>query len=152
MRWQQPENRPLERGLGLCGCRWLGTGLGPRCREVEQHLERLLGFQEPARDQALHCGIGPHVGTIGIEFVAPDESCLDTELHNLFKKPLKDGESIARTNLAQTAVIGDGFIEVIAEVPAMREIEAHGLHQLSFRADAFEEHDQLQLEKRRWGQ
>jgi hypothetical protein len=42
---------------------------------------------------------------------------------------------------------GERFIEVVAEIPAMREVELRLLHELTFRADALEEYHQLEPEK-----
>jgi hypothetical protein len=44
-------------------------------------------------------------------------------------------------------VVGQGFVEVVAELPAVGEVETRGLDELAFRADALEEHDQLELEE-----
>jgi hypothetical protein len=51
------------------------------------------------------------------------------------------------TDFTQAAVIGDWLIQIIADEPAMSQIEIHSLHQLSFRADPFEESDELELEQ-----
>jgi len=43
--------------------------------------------------------------------------------------------------------MGKLFIEGVAEVPAVSQVEARCLDELSFGADALEEHDQLQFEE-----
>ena len=39
------------------------------------------------------------------------------------------------------------FIQVIADIPAMRHVHGDALHHLPFRADTFKEHDELQFEE-----
>ena len=42
---------------------------------------------------------------------------------------------------------GSVLVQRVAEVPAVRQVEAGGLDQLALGADALEEHHQLQLEE-----
>jgi hypothetical protein len=44
-------------------------------------------------------------------------------------------------------VIGQGLVEGVTEIPAVGQVEVRCLDELSFRADALEEHDELQLEE-----
>ena len=44
-------------------------------------------------------------------------------------------------------MIGERLIQRVAEIPAVREVEAGRLDQLPLRADPLEEHDELQLEE-----
>jgi hypothetical protein len=44
-------------------------------------------------------------------------------------------------------VVREFLIEGIAEIPAVREVETRRLDELALGTDAFEKHDQLQLEK-----
>src|SRR5215211_6038897 len=44
-------------------------------------------------------------------------------------------------------VIRQRLVQAVAQVPTVGEVEARRRDELSFRADAFEEHHQLQLEK-----
>ncbi len=44
-------------------------------------------------------------------------------------------------------MVGDWLIQVIANVPAVRQVEAHHLHEFALRADTLKEHNELQLEE-----
>jgi hypothetical protein len=44
-------------------------------------------------------------------------------------------------------VVGQRLVEVVAEIPAVSKVEAGGLDELAFRADALEEHGQLEFEE-----
>src|SRR5262245_13733270 len=47
-------------------------------------------------------------------------------------------------------MLGQWLIQVVAQVPAMGQIQAGHLHQLPFGANALEEHDELELEEDHW--
>jgi hypothetical protein len=44
-------------------------------------------------------------------------------------------------------VVGEQFIEGIAQAPAMRQVQTGGLHELALREKSLEKHDELQLEE-----
>jgi hypothetical protein len=44
-------------------------------------------------------------------------------------------------------MVGEVLVEDIARIPTMRWVQTRRLDQLAFRVDAFEEHDDLQLEE-----
>jgi hypothetical protein len=60
---------------------------------------------------------------------------------------VEDFPALSLPDLAQAAVIGDRFVQVVANEPAMSQIEIHRLHQLALGANAFEESDQLEPEE-----
>jgi hypothetical protein len=43
-------------------------------------------------------------------------------------------------------VVGQRLVEGLAQVPAVGQVEIGGLDEFPLRADAFEEHDELELE------
>src|SRR5687767_6340517 len=47
-------------------------------------------------------------------------------------------------------VVGQSLIEGVAEIPAVGQIEASRRNELALRADAFKEHDELELEEDDW--
>jgi hypothetical protein len=46
----------------------------------------------------------------------------------------------------ETRVVGQRLVEGLAQVPAVGQVEIGGLDEFPLRADAFEEHDELELE------
>jgi hypothetical protein len=44
-------------------------------------------------------------------------------------------------------MIGQGFVEVVAEVPAQREAVGHDAHELALGAQVLKEHHKLELEE-----
>src|SRR5262245_21701711 len=101
-------------------------------------------------DHSIDVGVGLHLGTVKVQFLSPYQSGFDAQFHNVLKEPLKDLQSKPLSDLAQATVIGDWLIQVIADEPAMCQVEIDSLHQLSFRADPFEKADQLKLEENHW--
>jgi hypothetical protein len=64
---------------------------------------------------------------------------LEKALEDLYPQPLPDA--------GEAGVVGEGLVEGVAEVPSVGQVEAGRFDQLALGADAFEEHDQLQLEE-----
>src|SRR3954468_12131175 len=77
----------------------------------------------------------------------PDQPDRLAQVHNLLEEALIDVNAEALPDVGQTGVVGERFVQGVAEVPAMGEIEACGLDELPFRANPLEEHHQLQLEE-----
>jgi hypothetical protein len=63
------------------------------------------------------------------------------------KETLEDVDAESLPNPREAGVIWQGLVQGVAQVPAMREIEAGGCDELALGADALEEHHQLQLEE-----
>ena len=59
----------------------------------------------------------------------------------------EDGQTKPDTNRTQGGVIGQRFVQVVAEIPTVGEVEAGDLDSFAFRAQSFEEHNQVQLEE-----
>src|SRR5690348_9165560 len=98
----------------------------------------LLGLPVPTRYHPIQGGIGTDFGAIEIEFLPPNQSCLLAAFDNLLEETLENDEPVAVADLAQAAVVRHRFIEVIANVPAVSQVDVNCLHQLPFGADAFE--------------
>src|SRR5512143_3378586 len=107
----------------------------------------LLRFPFGAREQAGNGRIGLIFGGVKGEFLPPDQPSLAAQFDNPLKELLKGGEAIALADLAQAAMIRNGLGQVIANIPAMRQIDVDGLHELALGANAFEEGNQLQLKE-----
>ncbi len=90
----------------------------------------------------IHGGIGAgrplgSIRRIEDQSLAPDEPGMGALLDDHRGEPTEDSQSQASTNLTQTGMIGQWLVEVIADL----------LHQLTFRANPGEEHQQLQSEE-----
>ena len=64
-------------------------------------------------------GIGSDFRAIKVEFFAPDQTCCDTQLNNVFKETLKDFQAIAVPDFAQAAVVRHRLVQVITDLPAV---------------------------------
>jgi len=62
-------------------------------------------------------------------------------------EPFEQRQPEPLANARQTGVVGERLVEVVAEIPAVGEIERHRAHQLTLRAQPLKEEDQLQLEE-----
>src|SRR6266536_1577653 len=98
-------------------------------------MEMLLGFKFCSLDHPVDAGIGLHLSAVKVQLLSPHQSSLDAQFHNVLKELLKYFQTIAFPDLAQATVIGDWLIQVIADEPAMRQVEINYLHQLALRAD-----------------
>src|SRR5260370_32269203 len=77
----------------------------------------------------------------------PTQSCLLALVDKRLKEALEQLDTIAFTNTRETRMIGEGFIEIVTDIPAHAELVSSQNHQLPFGADAVKEHHELQLEK-----
>jgi hypothetical protein len=153
---QQPPWRIAgrRRGLGIDRQRHdveRHVSIGVRCsvvglvREQIGHVRR--GIVIEAGDEGRDAGVGLHLRGIEVEFAPPDQAGLLAQIDDLLEEALKDVDAEALADAGEAGVIGQFFVEGVAEVPAMGEVEIRGLDELPLGADALEEHDQLQLEK-----
>jgi len=99
------------------------------------------------RNTGPHRSVGPDFGGIEDQLLAPDEARCDTLLNDRREEAAEDRQPEACTDFAQTRVIGQWFVKVIAEIPPHRETEPGDLDQLAFGADALKEHHEMQLEE-----
>ena len=68
-------------------------------------------------------------------------------LDDVVEKATKEIDAVAVTDLGQAGVIRQWLMQVIAEIPSQTEAVGGDDHELAFRADALEKHDELELEK-----
>src|SRR5687768_8184681 len=107
----------------------------------------LLGAPVEPRHQRIEIGVGPHLGGIEEQLLAPDEPRLLAELDDLLEEALEDREAEPLPNAGQAGVVRERLIEPVTEVPAVGEMQTRGRDQLPLGAEALEEHDELQLEE-----
>src|SRR5436309_1042955 len=102
-----------------------------------------------ARSKGIQVGVRLDLGRIRYQLAAPHETCLLAEIDDVLEEPTEDLQPQALSNLDEAGTIGERFIEVVAKVPAMSEVELRLFHGLAFGTDALEEHHQLELEEDR---
>jgi hypothetical protein len=107
----------------------------------------LLGLQVEPGDDGAEGGVGSNLGGVEEEFLAPEQPRLLTQRDDVLEEPLEDWQAQPPPNAGQTGVVGQRFVERIAEVPAVSEVEASSVHQAPLGAEALEEHDELELEE-----
>src|SRR5215211_1572597 len=110
----------------------------------------LLSFVFCSVNHPIDVSVCLDLGTVEIQFLSPHQSSFNTQFHNVLEEQLEYFQPKTFTDFTQAAVIGDWLIQIIADEPAMSQIEIHSLHQLSFRADPFKKSDELQLEEHDW--
>jgi hypothetical protein len=105
------------------------------------------GFVEEARDEGWDARVGFDLGGIEIEFATPEQPRLLTQIDDALEEAREDLHAEALPDAGQAGVVGEVFVERIAEVPAMGQVAADRLAELALGADAVEEHHQFQLEE-----
>jgi len=105
------------------------------------------GLIGEARHQRAHAGISGDLGGIEVQLLPPHQSRRLTFIDEVLKEPLEELDAQALPDAGQAGVIGQALIEGVAQVPAVGQMQTGRRHQFALRADAFEEHDQLQLEE-----
>jgi hypothetical protein len=118
-----------------------------RWRLVEQLGQVLLGLPVEPGHQAIQVGIGPDLGRVEEQLLAPDQTGRLAQLDDLLEETLEDLDAETSPDPGQAGVIGQRLVQGVAEVPAMGQVHAGQLDQLALRADPLEEHDQLELEE-----
>src|SRR4051794_6693198 len=106
-----------------------------------------LGLVIEARNKRRDAGVGLHLRGIDVELAAPDEPRFLTQIHDLLKEALEDADAQSLPDPGQAGVVRQRLIEGVAEIPPMGEVETRRLDQLPLRANALEEHDQLEFEE-----
>src|SRR4051812_21981281 len=94
----------------------------------EKRLQVLLRIPVKARDLTIHVGVSAHARAVEIQFLSPDQSCLDTALHNLFEKALKNFQAIAIPDFAERTMVRYSLTQVIADVPTVGKVQSDGFH------------------------
>jgi hypothetical protein len=75
-----------------------------------------LGREPP--DPALHGGVGLDLGRVEEELLAPYQTNLDTFFDDPLEEVTEDEQTVALADAGEAGVVGQGFEQVVAEVPA----------------------------------
>src|SRR5260221_9014192 len=89
----------------------------------------LFRFKVKTGHLSIDVSVGANSGAVKVQFFTPYQPCLLTPCHNFLKEPLKYLQSIAIPDLAWRTVIWHRFIQVIADVPPMRQVHLHLFHE-----------------------
>src|SRR6266852_2805061 len=106
----------------------------------QMRLNSLSCFNSKASHERIHSGIRIHLGRIDVEFLAPHELGLLALVHDGIKETAKDREPIPGPNAAQTGMVRQGLVEIIAEIPANAKAVGRLEHELALGSDALKEH------------
>jgi hypothetical protein len=100
-----------------------------------------------ARHHRIEGSIGPDLGGIEDQLLAPDEAGVLAQLDDLIKEAAEDREAQPLPDPGQRRVVWEGLVQVVAEILAVGEVERRLFDELSLRPYAFQHHHELQLEK-----
>src|SRR5215211_1982008 len=100
-----------------------------------------------SRSDRIQGGIGVHLGGIEVQLLAPDQTCLDTQLYDPLEELAEHLQAEAIADASEAGVIGQSFQEIVAHVPPCGEAVGDDAHQFSLAANTLIEHDQLQAKE-----
>src|SRR5215211_9529017 len=100
-----------------------------------------------SRSDRLQGGIGVYLGGIEVELLAPDQACLDTQLHDPLEELAEHRETEAIADAGEAGVIGQSLEEIVAHVPPCGEAVGDDAHQFSLATNTFMKHDWLQAKE-----
>src|SRR5215213_9349217 len=104
-------------------------------------------FHEPPRRQGVNGGVRLDLGGIDEQLLAPHQTGLEALLDDPLEEVSEDLETVAVPDPGEAGVVGQRFVEVVAEVPTQREAVGDYAHELTLRREVLEEHDELELEE-----
>ena len=114
-------------------------------RKQVSHMRR--GVVVEAWHKRRDAGVGLDLRGIDVELATPHQPRLLAQIDDLLEEALEDVDTEPLPDARQAGVIRQVLVEGIAQIPAVGQVQAGRLDELSFGADAFEEHDELQLEE-----
>ena len=88
-----------------------------------------------------------YLGCIEEELLPPDQPGLEAQLHDVLEEAAEVRQAEPLADAGQAGVVGQRLVQVVAEVPAVRQVEGDRLHELALGPQTLEEHDQLELEE-----
>jgi hypothetical protein len=100
-----------------------------------------------ARRERADRRVGAHPGGVEEEFLPPDQAGRVAEFDNPLEETLEDLAPQSIPDPREAGVVGQRLIQVIPQVPAVRQVQTGNFDELALRAESLEEHDQLELEK-----
>jgi hypothetical protein len=83
----------------------------------------LFGFPIKTQHLFVKIGICSNLSAVKVEFFTPNKPCGLTKFNDFLEEFLKGLQAVTIKDFSQIAVIGNFFIQVIANVPAIPQIE-----------------------------
>jgi hypothetical protein len=114
---------------------WRQVGIGVYCSVVslvrEQISDVRRGVVIEARDEGRDAGVSFDLRGIEVQLSAPDEAGLLAQVDDLLEEALEDVDAEALPDAGQAGVVGEGLVQGVPEIPAMRQIQTSGLDELA---------------------
>lgn len=98
------------------------------------------------RHEGIHGGVPGDPGRIGEDFLSPDKPRVLAEVDNPFEEVAEDREPEALADPGDARGVRQCLVKGVAEIPAAAEAVHRQRQEFSLRANAFEEHHQIELE------
>jgi hypothetical protein len=86
-------------------------------------------------------------GRVSQYLITPDQASILAKINHVLEEPTKDWQAEPLADLHEAGAIGQWLIKVVAEVPAVRQIQAGKFNELPFGANTLEEHDEVEPEE-----
>ena len=84
---------------------------------LEEVLKVLLNGE--AGSDRLQGGVGLNLGCIEVKFLSPHQPCFGAHLHDPLEESPEDLKSIAIPDPGEAGVVGQGFVQIISEIPSV---------------------------------
>src|SRR5918995_556019 len=106
----------------------------------------MLLHREAGRDR-LQGGIRLYLGGVEVELFAPHKAGFYALLHDLLEEAAEGSKPVTIPDPGEARVVGQGLVEIVAQIPADAKAVGHNGHQLPFASQSFKEKNKLELEK-----
>jgi hypothetical protein len=108
---------------------------------------RLAGFDGEACGEGVQGGIGLHLGGVDVEFAVPHQPRLLALRNNGLEELAEDFQPVAQADARQARMVGQRLVQIEPEKPPDTQPVGGEAHQMALRAQALEEHHQLQAKE-----
>src|SRR5262249_680138 len=92
-------------------------------------------------------GIGVDLRAIDVQLATPDQFLLLALLNDGVEEAAKNVHAIAFADTRQAGMVRKRLTQIVPQIPAQAQSISRMPHELSFRAQSLEEHDELQFEE-----
>src|SRR5215211_7527526 len=95
-----------------------------------------FGVVIEAWHERIESGVGVNVGRVDIQFAPPNQTRLLTEIDDPLEEPCEGVDAEPLADAGQAGVVREVLVEGVAEIPAMRQVEAGHRNELALGANA----------------
>lgn len=106
-----------------------------------------MALHGKTRQHLVAVGVSLDQGSVGVQLLAPHQSFVLAPVNDLLKELAEDVDAVAVTNTSHRGVVGQGLVQVVAEIPAHTETVGANPLKLALRAHPFEEQNELELKE-----